>query len=194
MAFNQRVSIITPTTNNRDSYNTRIIQIAQAQTYPIHEHLFDFGSGTIGTKRNRLCHAATGDIIVHFDSDDYYAPNWISRIVQIMQHHPEYDIYGLKDLYYSTGYKYTGGRPNGIVWGATMAYRRDFWQRHRFADKQIGEDSLFCQNARVMSMTYVDGFLAGMHDDNTSKKNISGERWNKVILPSALCNAAEIAL
>ena len=188
------VSIITPTTDNRDSYNTRIIQIAQAQDYPIHEHLFDFGSGTIGEKRNRLCKAAAGDIIVHFDSDDYYAPDWIARIVQTMQHYPEYDIYGLKDMYYSTGYKYTGGKPNSLVWCGTMAYRRKFWERHIFSDIQIGEDVLFCQNARVMSMTYIDGFLAGMHDGNTSKKNISSERWSKVILPSALCNAAEIAL
>lgn len=188
------VSIITPTTPDRDSYNTKIIQVAQSQTYPVHEHLFDFGSGMIGTKRNRLCRAATGDIIVHFDSDDYYAPDWVARIVQTMQQYPEYDIYGLKDLYYSTGYKYTGGRPNGIVWGATMAYRREFWKRHIFSDVQIGEDSLFCQNARVMSMTYIDGFLAGMHDGNTSKKNISGERWSKTILPSALCSVQGIAL
>ena len=34
-----------------------------------------------GDKRNRLQRLATGDILVHFDDDDYYGPSYISTMV-----------------------------------------------------------------------------------------------------------------
>jgi glycosyltransferase involved in cell wall biosynthesis len=36
---------------------------------------------SIGEKRNRLIEASTGEIIVNFDDDDYYAPNYIETVV-----------------------------------------------------------------------------------------------------------------
>ncbi len=40
---------------------------------------------TIGEKRNRLKERASGDLIVHFDDDDYYAPNYLERVQQELQ-------------------------------------------------------------------------------------------------------------
>lgn len=40
---------------------------------------------TIGEKRNRLIEAATGEIIVHFDDDDYYAPDYIQTKVAALR-------------------------------------------------------------------------------------------------------------
>jgi len=36
----------------------------------------------IGGKRNRLIAQARGEIIVHFDDDDYYAPRYVERMVE----------------------------------------------------------------------------------------------------------------
>jgi glycosyltransferase involved in cell wall biosynthesis len=36
---------------------------------------------TVGAKRNWLVERARGDIIVHFDDDDYYAPDYVTRMV-----------------------------------------------------------------------------------------------------------------
>src|SRR5581483_3553978 len=39
---------------------------------------------TIGAKRNALCQAAKGDIIVQFDDDDFYAPHYVARMLSFM--------------------------------------------------------------------------------------------------------------
>jgi len=39
----------------------------------------------IGAKRARMAQLATGDIIAHFDDDDFYAPTYIQTMVQTMQ-------------------------------------------------------------------------------------------------------------
>lgn len=37
---------------------------------------------TIGAKRNHLAKMATGEIIAHFDDDDYYAPSYLQKMVE----------------------------------------------------------------------------------------------------------------
>src|SRR5262245_58201449 len=32
---------------------------------------------SVGEKRNRLVELASGDIVAHFDDDDYYSPNYL---------------------------------------------------------------------------------------------------------------------
>lgn len=36
---------------------------------------------TIGEKRNRLCEMASGEIVAHFDDDDFYAPSYLETMV-----------------------------------------------------------------------------------------------------------------
>ena len=40
---------------------------------------------SIGEKRNRLAERATGDCIVHIDDDDYYAPNYLKLVTELLQ-------------------------------------------------------------------------------------------------------------
>lgn len=56
----------------------------------IYEH--DSGIVTIGEKRNRLIRQATGDYIVHFDDDDYYAPDYLSFMNEQLK---SYDFFTL---------------------------------------------------------------------------------------------------
>lgn len=48
-------------------------------------YLFDEGVVSIGEKRNRLIERATGDAIVHFDDDDYYAPTYLENVVSYLK-------------------------------------------------------------------------------------------------------------
>jgi hypothetical protein len=172
------VSIVTPTTHDRAIFNERIASIGRSQDYPhIAEHLFDYSDSVIGTKRNNLANTAIGDIIVHMDSDDYYAYDWVSKCVQELQQSPTADIVGLSQFYATGGYKYVGSNSSKIVWGATMAYRKTFWERNKFADMHIGEDYMFCKKANTYINPYIDGFLATIHSGNTSPKNTQNSAW-----------------
>jgi glycosyltransferase involved in cell wall biosynthesis/GR25 family glycosyltransferase involved in LPS biosynthesis len=96
------VSVITPT-HDRAAFLVTARKWFEAQDYPNLEWLIlDDGDApdpafattpsdiryhhvqgrlTIGAKRNWLVEQARGEIIVHFDDDDYYAPNYVSRMV-----------------------------------------------------------------------------------------------------------------
>ena len=42
---------------------------------------------TIGEKRNRLIAASSGQVIVHFDDDDYYAPCYVEWMLRQLGDH-----------------------------------------------------------------------------------------------------------
>ena len=66
---------------------------------------------SIGEKRNFLAHEASGDIIAHFDDDDFYMPNYISYMIKKLGDRPivklsSWFIYGVTQkafAYWDTG-------------------------------------------------------------------------------------------
>lgn len=177
------VTCITPITESRRHYVDAVNKIITSQDYPNIEHLFVWGEGTIGAKRNKACELAKGNIIVHIDSDDWYAPDWVSKQVEYLKGH---DICGLDRLYFfdefhAKAWKYVWNRIDGPwVAGATMAYYRAYWEAGPFRDMQVGEDNYFVwkPGAKVAVSDYEDGFVARLHDNNTSPHNKT-YRWKQ---------------
>jgi glycosyltransferase involved in cell wall biosynthesis len=98
-----RVSVITPT-YRRPGALLELCKLFNAQTWPEKELIILDDSpephpslrslrdpniryvhmeerATIGEKRHRLVAMARGDVIAHFDDDDYYAPGYLSKMV-----------------------------------------------------------------------------------------------------------------
>lgn len=193
------VTCIMPTAN-REELMLKAIQYFLEQDYPYKELvIIDDGAESairsipnlysiryfylkqpksIGAKRNQACEKAAGSIIIHWDDDDWYAPDWISHQVNILLK-SDADICGLNKIqYYSvnTGIKYwmTNNINPKRPWlsGATLAYRKSFWKRHKFKDLQIGEDDEFVRNTctRIFAHSYYNGFLAIVHSSNVRIK------------------------
>lgn len=164
-----KASIITPTTADRAEFNERIKRIAKAQDYPNIEHILCYDNETIGTKRNRLCSEATGDIIVMFDSDDLYESDYVSRCVEQLQH---CDVTGVIKCYFTDFnnawlYHYTAFHNQPLVMGSGMAFHKRVWQHNPFRNTSVGEDLAFCTNAG--SIQYIDGgMIATLHGKNTA--------------------------
>ena len=142
--------------------------------------------GTIGVKRNYACEKALGEIIMHWDDDDYYAPDWITRITDALLT-SDADIVGLnRVVFYSPSvdqrwmYEDTEEDKPWLC-GATMTYRKSFWQKHPFIDLQVGEDYDFVWNsgAKIFALDYLDGFVAILHAHNTSIKPIENPKHKK---------------
>jgi O-antigen biosynthesis protein len=141
---------------------------------------------SVGAKRNLACERAGGSLIVHWDDDDWY-PTWrVSAQVKALSEGGA-DICGTSRLLYyeaASGrawrYEYGGGRSPWVA-GNTLAYRRGFWERHRFPDVRVGEDTRFvwgATGARVCDLAEPSLCVATVHAANTSPKATDGCYWH----------------
>jgi glycosyltransferase involved in cell wall biosynthesis len=142
--------------------------------------------GSIGVKRNFACEQATGEIIMHWDDDDWYAYDWISKQIEVLES-VDADICGLNEITFfsplANKYWKYADKNTERPWlsGATMAYRRSFWQEHPFKDIQIGEDYDYIWNtgAKIYAHDYSDGFIATLHNANTTLKPFEDPKHKK---------------
>jgi len=143
----------------------------------------------IGTKRNVACEEARGDIILHWDDDDW-AARWRVRYqtAALLEHGA--DVCGLDAVlfYDPTGpraweYVYpAGGRP--WVYGATLCYTKAFWRRNPFRGVAVGEDTRFVwahsTGGRIVALPERAFYVGMIHAANTSPKRTGDRRWRSV--------------
>lgn len=128
---------------------------------------------SLGAKRNLLNEHARGEIIVHFDDDDYYSKDYLATTAKYFD--VSVDFVKLSGWYvYSQVYRELGycdvtqtrglhlcwskapmrpvvfgdadheDRHNALIgFGFSYAYRRDVWKTAKFPDENFGEDRDF---------------------------------------------------
>ncbi len=138
----------------------------------------------VGAKRNIACAAAHGEFIVHWDDDDWYPPDRVTRQIPPLQT-GRAEICGTSTLYYydlestrAWSYDYRDGRT--WVAGNTLAYRKSWWSAHPFPEIQVGEDSRFVWAAprgSVRDLDTPDLCVARIHPQNSSRKSPHGACW-----------------
>jgi len=150
------VSIITPTMSSRIGLLDRCHACVQAQDYPHLEWLIEGDALaeprlTIGEKRNRLVARAKGDIIVHFDDDDYYGPTYVRGMVHALT---EADLISLRGWYLydlrSGFFGYWDLDAAGFTrshFGFSFAYRKHVSARCQFPHQDWDEDGEFMREA-----------------------------------------------
>jgi len=131
---------------------------------------------TIGEKRNIAVLHALGEVIVHWDDDDYFRPHRVStQVAPILS--GETDMTVLEHHYYfhlPTKTFYTVKRPSS--WGphfATFAYKRSIYDSGvRYPDNSMAEDYAFAELAldkgyRIRVMNNEDGKHIYLRHQNT---------------------------
>lgn len=135
---------------------------------------------TVGLKRNYACEKAYGEIIVHWDDDDWYGTDWLSQQVNALLTSGA-DICGLEHVHHFSGITDTlwvgttenrnnPGHSKQWLHGATLAYWKSFWEDHPFKNLQTGEDDDFVKNpeGKVYAGDYIDSFVSILHPYNTA--------------------------
>lgn len=163
-----KVTCIMPT-YNRPAFARMALRCFLAQDYPTKELiLIDDGTYTIenetagldevvfvavdhrmtiGAKRNLACDRATGDVILHWDDDDWNGPRRIRTQVEVMQAAGAevsavavgylYDL--VTDSFFTVTAADTLRQP--FVSYATLGYLRETWRScGGFPDQSLGED------------------------------------------------------
>ncbi|MCB8983609.1 MAG: glycosyltransferase [Ardenticatenaceae bacterium] len=209
------VSCIMPTADRRPFVPQAIAQFLQ-QDYPARELIVvDDGADavadlmpndervryfrletrqTVGAKRNFACEQARGEIIAHWDDDDWMAPWRLSYQLRELQGAGA-DVCGLATVYYLTAerdrawqYVYPA---NGRAWvaGNTLCYAKAFWRQNPFPAVNVGEDTRFVWSKtpkRIIQLADPTFMVALIHGGNVSPKRPQGERWRQVPVADVL--------
>jgi glycosyltransferase involved in cell wall biosynthesis len=233
-----RVTIVTPTWN-REAFLPAIHACVQRQNYENFEWLVHDDSElpsaelahaswdklryihspermTIGEKRNALLEQATGEIIVNFDDDDYYGPDYVSnRVAALIESEKPLSISaGFFAYHLNTGHfgYYRPHHKKGIAfqfhrggvemvqldkvnipfihlcYGWSYVFRRELWDRVRFADVSMFEDRAFVQ--KVMEFAPVHFYESRTVDAIHAIHNLSSSNcFPQFIIPPFMMTA-----
>lgn len=112
--------------------------------------LKDSRSVDIGTKRNWCCQLAHGDVILHWDDDDWCAPTRITDQVERLEESGK-QVSGYHSLFFwsvtlQKAFEYKG--PPNYSCGTALCYRKAFWQSHPFSPLLYAEDNAFVEAAQ----------------------------------------------
>ncbi|HJZ67733.1 MAG TPA: glycosyltransferase family 2 protein [Blastocatellia bacterium] len=143
--------------------------------------------GTLGEKRNECVIASRGDLIMHWDDDDWMAPYRISYQVEALLGEGA-EVCGLQRMLFckqDTGEVWLYEYPDNLrPWlaGGSLLYTRDFWRQSPFPGIQVASDTRFVwdrQMARRVAVPDYKFYVAMIHAGNTSPKNCSGPYWTR---------------
>jgi cephalosporin hydroxylase len=134
----------------------------------------------VGWKRNYACREARGDVIVHWDDDDWMASHRIRyQVERLLAERAA--LAGLSSILYhqpASGqawqFVYTG-QSRRWFGGNTFCYRKAFWAKNPFPEIDVGEDARFVWNDRGSPMVALedDSFFVGIiHGSNVSPKRV----------------------
>jgi glycosyltransferase involved in cell wall biosynthesis len=196
-----------PTTSRRRRFVPRAIRYFLAQSYD-HKELLIIDDGpesiadlvpddpqvrylrldgrrTLGAKRNLCVEAARGDLIMHWDDDDWFSSRRVSyQVAELLK--ADAEICGLRQMIFyelATGrvflYQYPVGQRPWLA-GGSLLYTKAFWRRSPFPDVQVASDTRFVWSQRMdrsVTLKEFDFYVALIHPENTSKKNSHGAYW-----------------
>src|SRR5919199_1212543 len=142
---------------------------------------------TLGAKRNECVRESHGDLIMHWDDDDWMAPHRISyQVAALLRENAE--VCGLRRMLFhdlasgeSWLYDYPADRRPWLA-GGSLLYTRDFWRRSPFPDLQVGSDTHFIWSQsldRAVVLPDFHFYVALIHPGNTSPKDRACGYWSR---------------
>src|SRR3990167_3835938 len=218
------LSCVMPT-RGRAAFVAQSIRYFQRQDYPaleliiVYEEESDLPAGiddprircirmpartSIGAKRNEAVRVAWGELIAHWDDDDWYGAQRLSRQAAPILHNLA-DVTGLNDMLFMA-------RPLAEFWassralfrrlfvenvsGGTLVFRRSLWEHHgRYPDTSLREDADFLLKtlrggARLCRISGRSLCIYVRHDGNTWKFKeghyLQQAAWTLVPAPECL--------
>ena len=138
----------------------------------------------LGAKRNIACEASSGEIIAHFDDDDWMAPDRIRRQVEDL-FRSEADATGLSPLRcfrLESGESFLHRKPRDDGWVApgTLVYRKAAWASRRFPEVESGEGEAFAarfERARIHAQDAPDLYVALLHASNLTARDLRSDGY-----------------
>lgn len=139
----------------------------------------------IPVKRNQAAAMAQGDILMHFDTDDWSAPERMADQVRLIEetgkpvtgYHTMLFVHGGKVLEYRGFHRY--------AIGTSLAFLRSWWEAHPFYEgATLSTDNRFVSVARDLDALHCTPagtrMVARIHADNSNHKEPRPPSFNPV--------------
>ena len=141
---------------------------------------------SIGAKRNLLKKKASGDILVHMDSDDVYCPTYVQTVVTTIENSC-LPVTASSDMLFINMTTNWIGKQSCMFLNclneATMAYTREYAINHHYQDRNHSENETFTNEVWKIAETPIEEIMVCVcHGDNTVDKNV----WQTDIYKSKL--------
>lgn len=137
---------------------------------------------TTGAKRNLCCELARGQVIVHWDDDDWSHPERIAEQVELLRKGAQVTGYHSLPFHGPADEAWLYSNHAHYALGTSLAYWRSWWAANRFPDHQVGEDTAFVNRAAAVIVA-TDGrkrMVATTHPQNTSPRTYRGKQWQRI--------------
>jgi glycosyltransferase involved in cell wall biosynthesis len=142
---------------------------------------------TLGAKRNLGCQHGRGELIAHWDDDDWMAPRRLSaQVADLLS--TDADVCGLADLLHyhveaGDAWLYRGppSQPGWLA-GCTLLYRRGAWVRRPFPEVDPGEGQLLGGPdgaGRASALSDHSLYVALIHRRNAARKQLGAPGWER---------------
>jgi hypothetical protein len=170
-------------------------------------YVFGAKHASIGAQRNHACAHARGDVIVHWDDDDWYAPDRLRRQLAPIEA-GRADVTGIENRYtLDLGDLSFWGLTEalhrrmwvGNVHGGTLAYRRTFLaQGVRYPDVSLAEDAVLLRmllraGARLERVENEELFVYVRHGRNSWQFQTGALHdragWRRIAAPARMTPA-----
>ena len=150
------------------------LDIVQSFNHPRVRHIVWPNKISIGRKRNIGVEFAHGDIIAHWDDDDWYSSNRLTeQYRQLLSWNVGLVGYHTVDFYnrdLDKAYRYYED-PTCLV-GSSFMFQKAAWRAVRFPDVSIGEDTYFMRRVSTLAGFSGAGMMVAMdHAGNTNKRD-----------------------
>jgi len=155
-------------------------KLFESVTDPRIKYFYELPKKNHGEKMNRTCELAWGELMIVWDSDDWYAPHRIMS--QVMPFgNPTIMLTGTSTLYYykhgeQLAWQYSS--PKGIGWLASIAFRKSIWAQHKFDNIMAGADYNLQKKLPAgakADLADPNLVVAAVHSSNACRKTLGHE-------------------
>ena len=128
---------------------------------------------TVGAKRNLCCSRAHGDLIAHWDDDDWSAPGrLLDQIERLIDSDAPMTGYDAMEFREENGGRWLYSLPRHAI-ATSLLYLKSYWAKHPFSDLNCGQDETFSMGCRQLVTVPADGLMwASIHPGNTSPRDV----------------------
>jgi glycosyltransferase involved in cell wall biosynthesis len=138
---------------------------------------------SVGARLNFAAELASGELLAHWDDDAWYGPRRLSAQATQLESADVAALHGLLHYQPLTGRVWChDARPGSTLGlhGAALAYRRAYWNTHRFAEDRGKEVAAFVRGVPAARLDVRNGSALVailLHGSSTGPVNAMDPRW-----------------